>query len=85
LADFTDYFSGGRVGFVKELGSELFAKGVGNLFGRCEGVIAEGDGLIRWEGGGFAGEIFQEGPVFAGIVAVVGVGEGFLPFLAGMC
>ena len=62
----------------------MFAEGVGDGWVVGEGFWAEGDWFV-WKGlDGFTREGFEEFLIFGGIVMMVRVGEGFMPFLAGV-
>ena len=84
-ADFTDNFSGERVGSMTGDRGELTGEGFGNVeVGGVDSVVVEGNGLVGGRGVVFAGKGLEEGPEFGRICSMVGFGKGFLPFFVGM-
>ncbi len=84
-ADFTDDFSGERVGSMAGDRGELTGEGFSNVeVGGVDFVVVERNGLVGGRGVVFARKGFEEGPEFGRICSMVGFGKGFLPFFVGM-
>lgn len=59
--DLTDKEAGSRLGFMTEVGSELFGKGIGNGFRLGVGFATESNRLVRRDRSGFTRQGFEDG------------------------